>query len=221
MKKIAKIVLTTAAILTASQAMAKTEGSYLSLSAHKATAEHLRGDRNGRVEPYRFESNKTNLGVDYKYAINVSGDFFVAPGVFFDRIGTKSKEKDNPNQVSIAINNRYGAKFDIGYDISDKSAIYFTNGVSVVNYKLDHSDANGEGNSDSIQTLNKKATAYFYGFGLMTNVNKDVSLGVEYNTQSFKARTLVADSGFDSGALLSDRYKNKIDMFKLSVSYHF
>ncbi len=216
MKNFAKIALTSAVILAGSSsfALAKTQGSYAGFSVHKASVEHMDQYRNGGSYTNKYGANKAGLGFDYKYAFNF-GKVFVAPGVFVERIGTKGIDRNAVgNNVDIKFNNRYGAKFDLGYDISDNTGLYFTNGLAHVQYKLSHSDADGAGTA---QVLNEGETAYFYGFGLMSHVRDDVTLGFEYNTQSFNTATLYNDTGFRPG----ERTKNKIDLYKFTVAYHF
>ncbi len=203
-------------LITLSSSYAKTEGGYAGISIQKASVEHLNQDRSNKFAGQKYGDSQNSLGLDYKYAINVGGNVFLAPGVFLERIGTKSYDssviEENGEGASVAFNNRYGAKLDIGYDINDNTAVYFTNGVSRLGYRLSHVDATGEGHP---RDTSGRAYAYFYGIGLLSHLNDKATLGIEYNTQDFKSSSLLnaRTPGF--------RIKNQIDVFKLTVAYHF
>ncbi len=198
-------------LVTLSSSYAKTEGSYVGLSIHKVAVEHINQDRTGASGfTDKYGNNKVNLGLDYKYAINVADKIFIAPGAFYERIGTKSTDRGGFGNVNtVRFNNRFGAKLDIGYDVNDNTAVYFTNGLSHMNYKINIQNA---GAGDAVVT-NEGLTAYFWGFGLMSHVNENVTLGVEYNAQDFKTSLLGTQAGM--------RIKNDIDLYKINVAYHF
>lgn len=203
--KVAAVAVCAAAFC--SSAFAKTEGGSVGISLHRASVEHNYYDGvNGVSANYvpTFGSSKTGVGVDYKYAINFGNNVFVAPGVFYERIGTKTNDTGaNSATDTVSINNRYGAKLDIGYDLKDDLAVYFTNGMAHTDYKTSF---NASGSTSGGET------SYFYGVGLSTVLNANYSLGVEYNTQKVK---------FRSGVNSTQNVATQLDLYKLVLSYKF
>ena len=184
-----KKLITLTAILglfATSNASAKTEGNYVGLDLI-VSKEKLKFDGDNSSN----ESQKA-FGVNYKHAFNL-GQVFVAPGVFFDKLAFGKNE----SQFSY----RYGAKFDIGYDINDQFAVYFTNGVANNRYQYVN---------DNDDTKRASKASYFYGLGLSYTPIKDVSFNLEYSTQktSLKART-----GLENDT--------RLNLVKVGVAYHF
>jgi len=148
------------------------------------------------------------VGVNYKHAFNFD-NVFLAPGVFFEHLGSKTKYRDEYFRTDASIDYRYGAKLDLGYDIADNFAAYFTNGLSVVNYRFkDHFD-NGMF-TDDVKKSGRKI-GYFYGAGLSYKINKEFALNLEYNAQ----KSLLKIDNY--GGKLS----SKIRVAKIGVSYNF
>ncbi len=212
-----------AAIIFSSSAFAKTEGNYVGLNV-------IRSSLTGKGEDVGSSSIKgkqIGFGVDYKYAINYD-NFFVAPGVFAENNnneGKKSTDTIENNQGiydkesrSLGYKNkyRYGVKLDIGYDITDQFAVYFTNGLSRNHLQLnnnysEYTNNNGQINSDQGSSKTKfKKIGYFYGLGATYNVAKDVSVNAEYNIQNINPKP----SGYS-------KIKTNIGVAKIGVAYHF
>lgn len=185
-----KKLITLTAILglfAASSASAKTEGNYVGLDLI-ISKEKLKVDGENSSN-----ENQKAFGVNYKHAFNL-GQVFVAPGVFFDKLAFGSDEA----QFSY----RYGAKFDIGYDINDQFAVYFTNGVANNRY-LYLTNEDGD-------TKKANKAAYFYGLGLSYTPIKDVSFNLEYSTQKTSLKAPTANE--------SD---SRLNLVKVGVAYHF
>lgn len=216
MKKI--IALTsTFAVLAAASASAKTEGNYLALDLHRAVTQAHNDIRTGTAITDHIDKRydqQLNFGASYKYAFNFD-KLFVAPGVFFERIGTNTRiaTGENNDDHYFRVRNRHGVKVDVGYDITDNFAAYLTGGLSYTGYKTNHSDANGQA---SPQVLSGSKPGFLWGFGAMQKINDNFSVGAEYNTQRLSVKGLLNDTG--SGDV---RIKSTIDVYKLVVAYHF
>jgi opacity protein-like surface antigen len=149
------------AAISASSAFAKTEGSYVGVDA-LAT----------KYKDFDLDGNKKSdtgygVGVNYKYALNMN-NFFVAPGVYYNYNNAEVKYDGIKDKLKYS----YGAKADIGYDITNKLAAFVSFG-----YQRNHLEATGEGVkiSDNLNSL-------VYGIGAKYSVmeNVDVSLAYEY-----------------------------------------
>ncbi len=200
MKKFMAIAAVSAVLITSS-AFAKTEGNYLGIDFLKTSSSN-RYQQYGSKSTYpTFDNNSNGVGINYKYAKNFD-QIFVAPGVFFDRIGAESKDQ---SARTLTTNSRYGAKLDLGYDLNDSFALYFTNGVANVNYEVNAAVAGGRGSSSKM--------GYFYGGGAMAKISNDLSLTVEYNTQTLNIPVNALAS--------ADHIKSTLGVAKIGLAYNF
>ncbi len=200
MKKIIAIAALTAA-LASSSAFAKTEGNYVGIDFLKTSVTNRYQSSGGKAAGYeKFDNTSNGVGVNYKHAINFN-DVFVAPGVFFDRLGSEATDVDGG---TLSTQSRYGAKLDVGYDVNENFSAYVTNGLAHVKYNI---------NLPSNSTSTGAEISYFYGAGLSTKITKDLSLNVEYNTQTLSIATPKI-----TGA---DHIKSKLNVAKLGLSYNF
>lgn len=192
-KKLLAVISIAATITTSSAALAKTAGNYVGVNVVNSDVDHQYN--NGAAQ---FNEKKVGYGADYKYAINFNDNFFIAPGVFAEANNLRAL---NTSGDIIENDYRYGAKVDLGHDVTDNLAIYFTNGLSANHYK-----------STRVSVGNKSGTelGYFYGAGFMLNVAKDVALNLEYNTQKVRFDTA------NSVDLDSD-----LSVFKVGATYRF
>lgn len=202
MKKILSVAAILAVFSTTS-AFAKTEGSYLELDLLRSAAKNNYKFSNG-TKSDKFKDNSTNFGVSYKYAFNFN-NLFVAPGVFFDNLSNSAKDSDGDK---VNLNHRYGVKFDIGYDVTDKAAVYFTNGFASTAYKVDW------GNSD-LGVKSGSKVGYFFGGGVLYHVASNVTVNFEYNVQSLNKLHTPYDN------ITGAKAETKVSVAKVGVAYHF
>ena len=189
MKKTLSLIIIAGSLL-ANSAYAKTEGNYVGIDILRSSTEH-------KYAGISVKDKSAGFGANYKYAFNFD-KIFLAPGVFAERLG--SKVTDDLNETTTT-NYRYGAKLDLGYDVTDNFAAYFTNGFANVRYKLDDHDGYVE---------SKSAVSYFYGAGLSYKILKNLTMNLEYNTQSPSFTNV-------NGV----KIKSDIKVTKIGVSYNF
>lgn len=186
------MLLSIIASLASANAYAKTEGNYAGFSILRSSQVSI-GDG-------KFDDSSIGFGLDYNHALNFN-NFFVAPGVFAEKIGTKAKDSDGDN---VSLDYRYGAKVNIGYDVVDNFAVYFTNGLVATAGKVDWKSIGEKKSSTELD--------YFYGAGFTFKVNKDIAVNLEYNAQK---------SNFSTPYDNLEKAEAKLSMFKLGVSYNF
>jgi opacity protein-like surface antigen len=197
------------AIILASPAFAKTEGNYLGLDLVFTDADGINyeGSQSSRIQANDENSAGLSIGANYKYAFNIN-NFFIAPGVFFENSGTDNKTLFGdlfvPEDI-ISINHRYGAKVDVGYDLTDNFAVYLTNGIAVINYTVDWNDDGSTSDNN---------TRYFYGAGIAYNLGKSFTINLEYNTTPQELTLKTPDTNTTINAKLSS-------VAKLGISYRF
>jgi len=195
-----KLVLITALIASLSHsAFAKTQGNQVGVDLLYATAKH---DYNGRNTYGKFDDKSVGYGLNYKYALNFD-NVFVAPGVFAEKLGTEAKDRDRD---SVLANYRYGAKVDIGYDITDQFAVYATGGAASVNYKVDWKSVGSKTTGNKI--------GYVYGAGVAFSATKNLVFNLEYNIQKVDFKTPVLGGGITTA-------ETTLSVAKVGVSYRF
>ncbi len=210
MKKITKIILAStifaASIYNGSQAFAKTEGGYLETSVLRAKVKTEWKDFD---QTTKKDDSATGYGLAYKYAFNYN-DFFLAPGIFYDHIGSKTAlVQADTSSGTFSVKDRYGVKLDLGYDISDQFAVYGMLGLASVSYDVKF---------DNLLVLAHQTghkSSMIGGLGLAYHMHKNVTLSLEYNKQK------ALDIKVGGGALVQDSFKTSIDTMKFGVAYHF
>ena len=189
-------VVSVAAVISASSAFAKTEGNYFGVDILN-TRPTLSYDK---VQGSSVK-NTFGAGLSYKHAFNFDG-LFVAPGAFVERNNTKV---DNSSLAHGSINNRYGVKADLGYDLNKDLAVYAVGGLSFLKYSITDSDG---GKQASRGTPN-----FFYGVGISHEYSENVNFSLEYNTQTLEVKTRRLAS--------VNKVKADINVIKAGVSYRF
>lgn len=193
-----KLFLVTAVITSiTSSAFAKTAGNQLGVDILYASAKHKYNPSGGYG---KFDDSNVGFGANYKYAISLGDNIFIAPGVFAEKLGTEAKDDDRDPTT---LNYRYGAKLDVGYDITDKFAVYATVGAASINYKVDW------------KSIGRKTTGNefspTYGLGFSYNIQKNLALNFEYNYQQADLKT--------PGNLAKN--KTELSVAKIGVAYRF
>lgn len=191
------------ALSSTSSAFAKTEGNYigLDLGSDHASMKYY----NPVSESQKNESDASvSVGVSYKYAFNFN-NIFIAPGLFYESLGLSTDDSLFANlfvRDSVDIEDRSGLKVDVGYDLNDKWALYFTNGLAGVNYRV---------NWENFEEKADRKWGYFYGLGVNYNISKRFMLNFEYNMQNINLNTPVSGNKVDAD----------ISVAKVGISYHF
>ncbi len=208
-KNLQKILAATVALTSislASQALAKTEGSYVGVNLSRVNSSH-QYERSGVTASNfaKFDNSATGFGVNYKYAISLN-NFFLAPGIFYEKLGTKADSIGDEGDTSISVNSRYGAKLDFGYDIADNFAMYLTGGLANVSYKVDWADVTGQKKSGN-------KVGAILGIGANYYPHKNISLNLEYNFQTLDLATP------DNGGV--NQAKTDISTIQIGAAYHF
>ncbi len=219
--KVNKLFLSALLILTFSgaSAFAKTEGSYAGFDLLKSKSKfkeiysysNVSQEVSGSGEGSKNSNSNFGLGLNYKYAFNFKGAF-IAPGVVYEHHNNNNK---GDNGVNLKIKDRYALKADVGYDVTDKIAPYLTTGYSVISYSAKNYFDNGDGAVTA--SLKNNHGDWFYGAGLKYDYSEKLSFSLEYNTQSFAAKTKVPDNDYNYKGV----YKTKFEVFKAGLAYRF
>jgi len=207
------------AIISSSNSFAATIGSYLSADAIYSTLSFREYyDQNGLTakDRHSFRKEKIGYGATYKYAINFNR-FFIAPGAFFERnkiVASGAEEVAKSRELEVK--SRFGAKVEMGYDITDNFAAYLTGGYSGIFYRTRNYSYQG----DSVYTTrdeNDLKGSAFYGAGIKFDINELSSIGLEFTTQTLNARTRIPNDYLDH----KSKYKSRLNVLKMSIAYRF
>lgn len=192
-----------------------------------------------------------SFGLKYNYALNYRG-FFISPGLIYEKNKNRGYfNSDGDARSSLAqygksysqINQRLGAKIDLGADINEDFSVYGTMGYALnyyTSFSSQYIDEYYNQYYDRILgykilndpwKLNKgKKWAPFYGAGFRIKLYKNWLLNGEYNYTKFNFNTKAQEQPvLDTWTLEQDQqnestnkiFKNTIQIFKIGVSYNF
>lgn len=179
MKKLFILTSVIAALAT-SAAQAKTEGSSVGLTLFKAEAKHTSSLNHSRFE----DDSYRGVSLGYKYAVSLPANFYVAPGVSYDHIGTVANNSDSTTATDkVNLNNRFNLRADIGYDINENLAGYVVVGGSAIGTEVYNH------NGSFSEKKNSYNMAMLYGAGFKSMISKNLDLVFEYTHQDVNLRS--------------------------------
>jgi len=185
-------------------------GFFVGVDALHADARHeaknssaVSGPQNGDVK----KDNNFNYGVNAGFRLDVL-NLLASGELFYDNLRTSSRNfaqinGQSNNGNSIAINNRYGAKVNLGFAIFPRVTPFLTYGLTNVNYSSNVSSSNN--------SLTKSKMTPLYGLGLLVDLPAGFSVKASYDYQSFNM--LYAESG--------SRIRTHLGVAKLGLIYNF
>jgi opacity protein-like surface antigen len=194
-----KLILITALLSSISSiSFAKTEGSQIGFDLT-----HVNATYQPKVDGYQTDSNfkesKMGYGINFQHAFSLD-NVFLAPELFVEKLGTKAVDEVSD---SVTLNHRYGAKLNIGYDISDQFAIFGNLGATMVNYEVNWNSAGEK------EEANKFAG--IVGVGASYAVTKNVILSLKADFQKLDLDTPHNDV----------KVETEIFTTKLGIAYRF
>ena len=199
---IASAIASMVTIGSASSALAKTQGHYVGINVLRSSASNQYKSSSIIASNYsKFNDSSIGFGADYKYAFNFD-KIFLSPGVFFDKLGLESQDQDGD---SVSSDYRYGAKIDLGYDITDDFSLYITSGIAKTGYDVDWKSSGQKESGSKI--------GYLAGIGASYNISESIALNLEYNSQSIDFKTP------DNGGI--NKVTSDIRAIKFGASYQF
>ncbi|MBP7710290.1 MAG: outer membrane beta-barrel protein [Rickettsiales bacterium] len=192
-------------MLTASPALAKTEGNYLGVYGMLAKASPKdTSDTNGQVS--KDSTRRVRLGFNYQHAFNLN-NFFVSPEVFVEALELQNNATASSSGDKLEINSRYGFKANVGYDVNEKFSPYVTLGRGVVEYSSQKTDTT---TGDEVKKMSAQSGT-IYGLGANFHINESLTANLEYNKQN-----VGLNQALDEG-----KYKTDITSLRFGVAYHF
>ncbi len=218
MKKAIKILSLITAIYTITttsiaQADTSKSGLYVGVDALRSFAKHkyLAEGHHLRINGThsRNESNGFGVNMGYKVAAKKA---FIAPEIFYEKISNSAKDfgyEQNPpiRENSLNVDQRYGAKINVGYNFASKFNVFANIGMTNTNYTI---KLLGIPTGDHI-TQKVAQFTMIYGAGLSYDINNNWSLKASYDWQQFNARY---DLGVEKDRIL-------LQTVKAGIAYKF
>jgi|GEM_PF-1636028 len=157
-----------------------------------------------------YPKYKNSFGLKYSYAINYHG-IFLAPELFFeynnikkyfdgDHNGGAENDERLPSRHGykfMKIHKIYGAKINLGYDVTTNFAPYLFAGISRIYYsnlsspylREDRQDVIDQTGTDPFKIMHKSKSVPFFGFGGKIKLSERLALNAEYLIYDFMAKT--------------------------------
>jgi len=218
-----KIIISLALFLSIpSIAMAKS-GYYLGVNANHSHAKHrIEGvSRNSNGYDFALYGNRTRtdkkeigFGFEGGYKFELANAMFVAPEIFFDSLNNSSEDPSANDRESyvykqdrISIDNRYGARLNLGYNFTQNLNAFVSAGVTNIDYQVNWNSQIGT----KFSSFSSNKIAPIYGFGLAYNLNDNWAVKGAYDRQAFNIRYNL--DGWRSNVVL--------ETFRLGLGYNF
>jgi len=207
----------TASFMVVSQHAAADDGFYVSGSITATELGHTINRNTGLMDSASISSNVDNtdvglrLGVGYK--THITNDTFVAIEGFYSFENTSTESLNGMLVSSLELDASYGADLRLGYDITEKFALYALAGITV----LDFENNTGYTFAPPMQELSATESGFTYGLGAELQITDKVSVIGEYRITSDVGFTPNADR---VGSFVND---NQLDhnALRLGVNYAF
>jgi opacity protein-like surface antigen len=129
---------------------------------------------------------------------------FVAPEVFYDNLNNSTNDFGGA-PTTLNVDNRYGVKVNLGYDLTSNVSAFVNLGLANVRY------INRDPTTGTSSGYNKLAP--IYGIGALYKLNNNWALKAAYDYQKFSTRY------YSSAPLIKDQLTLRV--FKLGVIYNF
>ncbi len=161
------------------------------------------GPKNGDIK----DADEINYGLNVGVRFDLL-NLYASGEMFFDQINTRSSNFESNSASSnfdtIKIDNRYGAKANIGFAILPKVTPFITYGLAGVNYENNLRSSNKSVSNSELTPL--------YGVGILIDLPFGFSAKAAYDYQSFNMRYAESSEG---------KIKTSIGVARLGIIYNF
>lgn len=204
MKKFTAICFTTFFISSAANATGFFVGADALTANSRQTSTNFSdtsGSRNGIVKE---DDNKLNYGLNAGFRLDCMKTL-QSVEVFYDNLNLPSSQFASPNSVSdhIKIQNRYGAKINLGFEVAPNVIPFLTVGLTNISYT-------NSGSSDNINFSRHDFTP-IYGLGLLMDISHGISLKLAYDYQKFNIPSTQSDA----------KIKTNLGVARVGLVYNF
>jgi len=171
-------------------------------------------------------NSEYGVGINYKYYFNFN-NFFIAPGVFFENNETTADTKHRKTHGDLRyleVDNRFGVKTDVGYDINKYFSPYLTGGFARINYETGNIALLGSELVNSTK-INSSVSSWYYGIGFKSNIYENINISFEFNRHKFDAKAYanneVITNRLGNAYNVQTKYDAQLNVLKFGLSYNF
>jgi len=201
-------VILVSSVVTFSAASAG-DGFYVSGGVTATDLSHNINRNTGEFDSSSISSTVSETDIGFRlglgYKSHVSEDWFVAVEGFYAFESASTESLNGMLVSSLELNASYGGDIRVGYDVSDKFAVYALAGITA----LDFENNTAYTFAPPLQELSATETGFTYGVGTEIQLSERMSVIGEYRITNDVAFTpnpdrvgeLVNDNQIDHGAL--------------------
>ena len=180
--------------LISADSFAKTEGNFIGLDLVN-TESQMVDVTNGQ----QHREDDFGFGINYQHAFNFNG-FFVAPEIFYDSNRNLGRANGNSDELLYS----YGLKANLGYDITDKIALFAV---------LGGGQARSQSNLSNV--VEDRTDEFFtYGLGAAYEINDKFAINIGYEISQY---TNSKDPLTDT----TDSFNSDFKVARVGVTYNF
>lgn len=162
----------------------------------------------------KVENDGLGFGLNAGYKIN-KGKFFIAPEAFYEKLYNSNPDfyRSSAQQGDkIRINERVGAKLNLGYDFTEKFSAFVNYGFASVNYRQQFGSVN--------RFYDSRKNGDVYGLGISYKITDNLAMRLVYDVQQIKTNYDIGGDTF-SGQNGDQKDSIKIKATKIGVVYNF
>jgi len=202
---VAAVVMSAAAVATAQA----DDGFYVSGSVTATDLSHNINRNTGSADSASASTTVSQTDVGFRlglgYKRHVTEDWFVAVEGFYSFENAETRSLNGMLVSTLELDASYGGDFRVGYDITDKFAMYALAGVTALEFE----NSTAYTFAPPMQEISKTEAGFTYGIGAEIQLTNKMSVVGEYritNDISFtpnadRVGSLVNDNQIDHGAL--------------------
>lgn len=129
--------------ITSSTAVQAKDGFYLNSNLSNSTFSHTIQRDTGTNETAsittRTEETDYGFGINAGYKFHVADSVFLAGEVFYTEQDIETKNTNNLLITELTLNNTYGVKGKLGFDINDRFSVYASIGQTTLDFDINNS----------------------------------------------------------------------------------
>jgi len=128
------------------------------------------------------DDNKINYGVNAGFRLDCKldcGNLYQSVELFYDNLNLASSGFESSGAVGdhVKIQNRYGAKINVGFEVAPRFIPFLTVGLTNISYSNNQHDRN--------INFSRHQLTPIYGVGFLVDMDHNLSLKVAYDYQKF------------------------------------
>lgn len=204
MKKFTTICVTAFFISSSAHATGFFVGADALTANSRQTSQNPSGTSGSTSGIVKEDTNNVNYGLNAGFRLDCM-QTLQSVELFYDNLSLSSSKFASPNSISdsIKLQNRYGAKINLGYEIAPSVIPFLTAGLTNISYK-------NNGTSDNINFSRHEITPV-YGVGLLIDMAHGISLKLAYDYQRFNIPSTQPDA----------KIKTNLGVARVGLAYNF